>query len=129
MDIHRNLKDFIPLSSSVVTIGSYDGLHRGHFQIVNRVQSIAQSIGTTSIVITFEPHPRCVIDKDHNKALELAGGKDKGPQVIAGDPASVIYQLEELEELGFDLVITTFPRFQDLEDMKMFADEIMPHFC
>jgi alkanesulfonate monooxygenase SsuD/methylene tetrahydromethanopterin reductase-like flavin-dependent oxidoreductase (luciferase family) len=73
--------------------------------------------------------PRFYIDKDHNKALELAGGKDKSPQVIAGDPASVIYQLEELEELGFDLVITTFPRFQDLEDMKIFANEIMPHFC
>ena len=61
MDIHRTLEDFEPLSSSVVTIGSYDGLHRGHFQIINRVQSIAQSISTTSIVITFEPHPLSLI--------------------------------------------------------------------
>ena len=81
MDIHRNLKDFIPLSSSVVTIGSYDGLHRGHFQIVNRVQSIAQSIGTTSIVITFEPHPRCVIDKDHNN-IKLIMSLEKKIQIF-----------------------------------------------
>ena len=71
MDIHRNLKDFIPLSSSVVTIGSYDGLHRGHFQIINRVQSIAQSISTTSTVITFEPHPRFVTDKHHHNICLL----------------------------------------------------------
>ena len=66
MEIYRTLEDFQPLSSSVVTIGSYDGLHRGHFEIINRVQTIAQSMATISIVITFDPHPRHVINKDHD---------------------------------------------------------------
>ena len=66
MEIHRTLEGFQPLSSSVVTIGSYDGLHRGHFEIINRVQTIARSMGAISIVITFDPHPRHVINKDHD---------------------------------------------------------------
>ena len=81
MDIHRTLEDFEPLSSSVVTIGSYDGLHRGHFQIINRVQSIAQSISTTSTVITFEPHPRFVIDKYHHN-IKLIMSLEKKIQIF-----------------------------------------------
>ena len=81
MDIHRTLENFEPLSSSVVTIGSYDGLHRGHFQIINRVQSIAQSISTTSIVITFEPHPRFVIDKYHHN-IKLIMSLEKKIQIF-----------------------------------------------
>ena len=81
MDIHRTLEDFDPLSSSVVTIGSYDGLHRGHLQIINRVQSIAQSVGTTSIVMTFEPHPRCVIDKD-SQNIKLIMSLEKKIQIF-----------------------------------------------
>ena len=66
MEIYRTLEGFQPLSSSVLTIGSYDGLHRGHFEIINRVQTIARSMGAISIVITFDPHPRHVINKDHD---------------------------------------------------------------
>ena len=38
-------------------------------------------------------------------------------------------QLEQFVEMGFDLAILTFPRFQDLEDMKLFADKVMPAFA
>jgi hypothetical protein len=37
-------------------------------------------------------------------------------------------QFSQLAELGFDFSILTFPRFQDLEDMKLFVDEVMPAF-
>ena len=49
-------------------------------------------------------------------------------QVIAGDPSAVREQLDELVEMGFDFVVATFPRFQELDDMKLFVNEVMPYF-
>ena len=63
MEIYKSLKEFSPLISSVITIGSYDGLHRGHFHVINRMKSIAHSMKTVSVVLTFNPHPRFITDK------------------------------------------------------------------
>ncbi len=67
MEVYRSLKELPPLSSSVISIGSYDGLHRGHFHILNRLKSIAHSIETVSVVLTFHPHPRFILDKSKTK--------------------------------------------------------------
>ena len=48
--------DKIKLKSSVTTMGSYDGIHRGHFQILNKVNSISNQLNISSVVITFDPH-------------------------------------------------------------------------
>ena len=60
MEILYNI-DKIKLKSSVITIGSYDGIHRGHFHILNKVNSISNQLSTRSVVITFDPHPRNLI--------------------------------------------------------------------
>ena len=73
--------------------------------------------------------PRFFIDKDHKKALRMAEGKNASGQVIAGDPMAVCDQLYEIAEMGFDMVVTTFPKFQELDDMKLFVDEVIPQFC
>ena len=73
--------------------------------------------------------PRFYIDRSHARALEMAGdrlGSDQPP--IAGDPVAVREQLMELVEMGFDFAVATFPRFQELDDMKLFVDQVMPHF-
>ena len=72
--------------------------------------------------------PRFFIDRSNKKAKEMAGGKKSSGQVIAGDPSAVREQLDELVELGFDFVVATFPRFQELDDMKLFVNEVMPYF-
>ena len=81
MEILTSLERFSPLSSSVVTIGSYDGLHRGHFHIINRMKSIAHSINTNSVVLTFNPHPRFIIDKS-GSGLSLIMGIDKKIEIF-----------------------------------------------
>ena len=81
MEILKSLERFSPLSSSVVTIGSYDGLHRGHFHIINRMKSIAHSINTNSVVLTFNPHPRFIIDKS-GSGLSLIMGIDKKIEIF-----------------------------------------------
>ena len=51
----------LPFIGSAVTIGSYDGVHKGHRKIIARMVAIARSRGLRSVVVTFEPHPRRVL--------------------------------------------------------------------
>ncbi|MEU3371767.1 bifunctional riboflavin kinase/FAD synthetase [Streptomyces sp. NPDC006711] len=46
---------------SVVTIGSYDGVHRGHQLIIGRAVERARALGVPSVVVTFDPHPSEVV--------------------------------------------------------------------
>jgi riboflavin kinase / FMN adenylyltransferase len=47
------------------TIGSFDGIHRGHLALLKPMITGARAAGAASVLITFEPHPRCVLDPDH----------------------------------------------------------------
>jgi alkanesulfonate monooxygenase SsuD/methylene tetrahydromethanopterin reductase-like flavin-dependent oxidoreductase (luciferase family) len=73
---------------------------------------------------------RFFIDRSNSKAREQAGDWLTAEQPgIAGDPASIRDQLGQLAELGFDLCIAVFPQFQELDDMRLFADEVIPEFA
>src|SRR5467141_2258097 len=50
---------------SHVTIGTFDGIHRGHQALLKTLIGGAREAGAASVLITFEPHPRCVLDPDH----------------------------------------------------------------
>ncbi len=49
-------------TGSVVTIGSFDGVHIGHQRLLRRVRATADRQDMTSVAVTFDPHPRCVVD-------------------------------------------------------------------
>lgn len=46
----------------VLTVGSFDGVHLGHLDVIRRTVEAASAIGASPALITFEPHPRCVLD-------------------------------------------------------------------
>ncbi|MHB8508488.1 MAG: bifunctional riboflavin kinase/FAD synthetase [Candidatus Dormibacteria bacterium] len=48
-----------------MTIGSFDGVHRGHARVVQRLIRRAREDATESVLLTFDPHPRCVLQPDH----------------------------------------------------------------
>ncbi len=54
---------------SVVTIGVFDGVHRGHRRIVSRAQQIAAELRLPLVVVTFDPHPDEVIRPGSHPAL------------------------------------------------------------
>ena len=45
-----------------ITIGSFDGVHLGHQDVIRRLVAAAKESGAAPALITFEPHPRCVLD-------------------------------------------------------------------
>lgn len=56
--------DYKLLSNSVVTIGTFDGVHIGHKKIIKRLIKIAREENLQAVVLTFFPHPRMVVQND-----------------------------------------------------------------
>ncbi len=73
---------------------------------------------------------RVYLARSHADALARAEERRRpNSHPIAGDPAAVREQLAEYAELGFDFSVLTFARFQELDDIKLFIDEVMPAFA
>lgn len=71
--------------SSVVTVGTFDGVHRGHQAIIRYLQTRAREQGGTSTLVSFDPHPRTVV---HGEEVPLLTTVDERATL--------------LEELGLD---------------------------
>jgi riboflavin kinase/FMN adenylyltransferase len=78
--------DFGP---SVVTVGNFDGVHRGHASVLTRMVADARAVGARSVAVTFTPHPQQV----HRP--------DQAPPLLTGD----VDRLELLERTGLDAVL------------------------
>lgn len=61
MQVHRNIDELPVFRKAVVTIGTFDGLHSGHRQILTQLQQEALTINGETVIITFHPHPRRVV--------------------------------------------------------------------
>lgn len=64
MKIYKDLAHLPIFKNAVITIGSFDGVHIGHQQIIKQINDLAKSIDGQSVLITFNPHPRLVLSKD-----------------------------------------------------------------
>lgn len=69
MRIYRDLSQLPTFENAVLTIGSFDGVHLGHQQIIKQINDLAASIDGVSILITFHPHPRLVVGKSYDLKL------------------------------------------------------------
>jgi len=96
MRVFRDLNNLPGFANSVVTIGTFDGVHRGHQKLIERIKMLAEDIDGESILITFHPHPRIVINPE-DKSLRLLNTIDE--------------KVALLEKYGVDnLVIVPFSR-------------------
>ena len=78
---------------TVVTIGTFDGVHIGHQKIVKRLIALGNKERLNSVILTFFPHPRMVLQKDSD--IKLINTIDERSEI--------------LEHLGLDfLLIKTF---------------------
>jgi riboflavin kinase / FMN adenylyltransferase len=89
---------FEPGQGSVVTVGTFDGVHLGHLQLLRRLADRGRATGMRSVLVTFQPHPLEVV----NPAA--------APQLLTvGDE-----KIEVLAEVGLDSVVVLpfTPRLQ-----------------
>jgi riboflavin kinase/FMN adenylyltransferase len=71
MDVIHFPEDARPTrwSHPVLALGNFDGVHRGHRKILDRVQRVANERAATSVVMTFDPHPPRIVRPDKAPAL------------------------------------------------------------
>ncbi len=70
MNVIHDLKELEqPLKNPVLTIGNFDGVHKGHLALFNKVKERAQAIEGHSVVMTFEPHPLKVMKPGNGPPL------------------------------------------------------------
>jgi len=60
--------------NAVVTIGTFDGVHQGHRQIINHLKEVAAEASGDTVIVTFHPHPRSVLQ---NKEIHLINTIDE----------------------------------------------------
>jgi len=96
MKIYNHLSEFKRLNNAVATIGTFDGVHFGHQKIIKRLCELAKAKGGESVILTFFPHPRLIIDPE-NQDLKMINTIEEKAEILAG--------------LGVDhLIITPFTR-------------------
>jgi riboflavin kinase/FMN adenylyltransferase len=60
----KSAADYDQIKESIVTIGTFDGVHRGHQKIINKLIGIANEERLQALVLTFFPHPRTIVQED-----------------------------------------------------------------
>ncbi len=96
MKIYHQIHDFKKLPNAIVTIGTFDGVHYGHQKIIKRLCELAKINGGESVILTFFPHPRMIIDPE-NQGLKMINTIKEKAEILAN--------------LGVDhLIITPFTR-------------------
>ena len=90
MKVYYSLDEVPAIKNPVLTLGTFDGVHSGHQQIIDFLNKSAERIQGETVLFTFHPHPRIVLHPDdHN--LELIQDIDR--------------RIERLEEAGIDHLI------------------------
>jgi riboflavin kinase/FMN adenylyltransferase len=115
MRVFQNLATLPKFKNAVITIGSYDGVHAGHQQIIQRVNDIAKEVGGESVLITFHPHPRLVLVPD-DTSLKLI--------------TSVNEKIEVLKHYGIDnVVVVPFTKeFSQQTPLEYIRDFLVKYF-
>lgn len=76
MILHKGYENLY-LVNPVVTLGVFDGVHRGHRTLLDRLVSYSKATKGESVVITFSPHPRLVLDQNRENLSFLTTSEEK----------------------------------------------------
>ncbi len=116
METYRRLTELPEISASALTIGNFDGLHRGHQAVIDRLVNFARSRDIPSAVLTFDPHP--------GNVLTLPGRPIK--QMII----TMERKLELLDRCGVDLALVMLfdLEFSQVSAADFLSRVIVAHF-
>ncbi len=115
MEVIKNLRYINPFKTSVLTMGSYDGIHLGHKKILDEVVKYSSYFKVPSVVITFHPHPREVL-------------------VQKDTPFSLIMSLEQklkiIKSIGVDFVyiINFTEKFSKISADNFIKENVVKNF-
>lgn len=112
MTIVRSIQDAKKDSRSIITVGTFDGVHRGHQKIINELLERAKHRSWRSVLITFDPHPREIVKR--------------GPILYL---TMIEERLEVLKQMNIDVIVVhpfTY-EFSRLSPRQFYQDLVNKH--
>lgn len=115
MKIHYDIDNLPEFHNAVVTIGTFDGVHRGHRQIIDRLKTEAAAINGETVIITFHPHPRKVVSSaipgirlinTLNEKIELL--QNTGIDHLVVVPFTSVFANQSAEDYVKDFLVSKF---------------------
>jgi len=103
--VYHNISNIVSIPKAVVTVGTFDGLHIGHQKVIGELVNTARSMNGQSVVVTFFPHPRKVLQPGYNLKM-IISRKEK---------------MKLFEKLGVDILVC-------VEFTKKFAETTSEEF-
>ena len=109
MKVYRDLSEITSIQHPVLTIGTFDGVHAGHQKIIKQLNEEAKKINGESVLITFFPHPRMVLNPSSHGLKLIQTQTEK---------------IENLAKLGLDhLLILPFTKeFGEMTSREFVTD-------
>ena len=110
MKLFRKLEDVAGFGPSVLSVGNFDGVHRGHVQVLGNIVQRARALGLKAMAVSFEPHPVRILRPD------------AGLKLLTPAPEKV----RLLDATGLDaLVLLPFTRDLSLMTPQQFANDVL----
>jgi riboflavin kinase/FMN adenylyltransferase len=95
---------------TAITVGTFDGVHRGHLDVINRLVACARRLSLASVAVTFDPHPLDVVNPTAAPLLLTVGDE----------------KMEVLAETGLDyLVVLPFTKALSTLSAEQFVDDVL----
>jgi len=111
MKIYHHIDDFKAVTGTVVTIGTFDGVHQGHRKIISNIIELAKASGGESVILTFFPHPRMILHPE-DQSIKLITTMEEKAELLAA--------------LGVDhLIITPFSRDFSNQTPQQYIEQVL----
>ncbi len=99
MIVVREPAEIVYDKKTVVTVGTFDGVHIGHQQIIGELNRLKEEKGLRSIVITFDPHPQIVL-RNRSKDVKLLTSTEEKLELLKKFPLDIVYIINFSKEFA-----------------------------
>ncbi len=108
MKVFKSLSEVVKNEATVLTLGTFDGIHLGHKKIIEGVLEKASQIGGRSFLITFDPHPRTIVSKTGVRLLNTLPEKLEILNGLSVENVLVLNFTKEFSQLDSETFIKDY---------------------
>lgn len=118
MNVYTNINDLPEFKHAVITIGTFDGVHLGHMQIIRQLKEEAAKVNGTPVLITFYPHPKQVVASLKKPIFILNSPAEKYALLAAAGINNIVV-------IPFNVAFAEQPALHYIKDFLV--DKFHPH--